>query len=148
MLVFVLGFLCCTPIDICIGKLPEDAVALEMNEVSWDDGPEYDEPQGWTGVVYTSQEQWDAFINENNLEAPDLSVDFTVNDVFLYERLHNGCGFEVVIDGAYLLEGIRYFRTQYSDHDLHYCHIYDNSHVILVVEKVENTDVSFCPPTY
>ena len=146
MVVFVLGFLGCTPIDICNGTIPEDAIALEMNEIPWDDGPEYDEPQGWTGVVYTSQEQWDAFISENNLESPNRAVDFAVNDVFLYERIYNGCDFEVVFDGAYLLEETRYFRTRYGNYDAHTCDFYEKRHVLLVVKKADGSDVSFCSP--
>ena len=148
MLIFVLGFIGCTPtpVDICRDKLPESAIPIEMTEIHWDDGPEYDVPQGWTGVVYTSQEQWDTFISENDLEAPNISIDFAVSDVFLYERIHNGCDFEVVFDGAYLLEGIRYIRTQYGNYDAHSCDFFDNRHVILVVEKVDGADVSFCSP--
>ena len=146
MIIIVFGLLGCNPVDICYGKVPDDATMLEMNEIPWDSGPEYDTPQGWTEQVYSSQEEWDDFLTANDVEPPNFSVDFSLSDVLLYERQYNGCNFEVVFDGAYLWEGSRYVRTQVGDFDAHYCDIYENRHAILVLEKVTEADLSFCDP--
>ena len=136
----------CGSVDICYGTPPENASALVMDEIPWDNGPEYAEPQGWTGTVYSTQEQWDEFLLENGVDTPTFEVDFATSDVALYERLYNGCNFEVVFDGAYSLDGDRVVRTQIGEFDEVTCDIYENRHAILVIEKLAESELIFCSP--
>jgi hypothetical protein len=147
MIFVLIGIISCGSVDICYGIPPENATALVMNEIPWDSGPEYNDPKGWTGTIYSSQEQWDDFLAENEVESPNFDVDFATSDVVLYERLYNGCNFEVVFDGAYSLDGDRIVRTQIGEFDVQTCDIYENRHAILVIEKVAGSALSFCSPT-
>ena len=147
MVGIILGFvLGCSRVDICYGVPPEGSSELIMDEIPWESGPEYEEANGWTGVVYTTQEEWDGFLSDNALETPSFEVDFATSDVLLYERVYNGCNFEVVFDGAYLFEGTRYVRTQPGEYDAHSCTVIENRHAILVLEKVADSELSICNP--
>ena len=146
MLLGLMVVLGCTNVDICDGTPPEEAVQLNMELVPWDSGPAYDDPKGWTGEEYTTQEQWDSFISDNGLTDPTSGIDFSVSDVLLYERVFNGCEFEVVFDGAYLLDNTRYVRAQNGEYDAHSCDIFEPRHAILVLEKVDGAALEFCQP--
>ena len=142
----LIGLLGCNTVDICYGTPPENASLLVMDVIPWDDGPDYNDPQGWTGSVYSTQEEWDTFLLENEVDTPTFDVDFAISDVVLYERLYNGCNFEVVFDGAYTMDGDRIVRTEIGEFDAHTCDIYENRHAILVIEKVVDSELIFCSP--
>ena len=133
----------CVEIDICTGVPPEDASALSFAVVSWESGPDYDSIRGWTGEVYSTTEEWQAFLSEGGLIDPVPDVDFSVSDVLLYERSFNGCDHEVIFDGAYLLDQKRYIRSQQADLK-EVCDLYFEEHAVLIVEKVEGATLEFC----
>ena len=146
MLIGLLMMVGCQTEGICADKVPEEATALSMELVPWDSGPEYQDPNGWTEVIYGTQDEWDTFLSDNGLTDPTSGIDFATSDVLLYERLFNGCEFEVVFDGAYLLDNIRYVRAQNGEFDAHRCDIYEPRHAILVLEKVDGAELEFCVP--
>lgn len=129
--------------DICFGAPVADAEQLQLDIISWESGPVYDEPVGWTGEIYLSEEEWQGFLTEQGLDNPLTSVEHSLFDVLLYERIYNGCDYEVVFDGAYLYEGTRFIRAKEASLDV-FCDLYSPEHAVLLLEKRAGTDVEVC----
>ena len=143
MFVLLLSFISCAPIDICTGTPPSGATSLIFEMVVWQDGPYYESEGAWDGVIYRTQEEWEAYLGTAEVENPVPDVDFSSRDVLLYERVYNGCDYEVMFDGAYLLDNTRYIRSQRADLD-QFCDAYFPEHSVLVVEKVEGSNLEMC----
>ena len=129
--------------DICFGIPDATAEEIRMDIVNWENGPEYQVPRGWTGDIFQTSSDWDSFLLENGLGDPVTDVDHSTFDILLYERIYNGCDYEVVFDGAYLFEGTRFVRAQEASLEV-FCDLYSPEHAVLLLEKTDVTDVEVC----
>ena|GEM_PF-6392150 len=140
---FVSQFFGCGTVDICNGTPPSEATELSLELIVWDGGPSYESSEG-TYSIYSTQEEWEAFLAADELTNPAPDVDFSVSDVLLFKRVFNGCDYEETFDGAYLYEGARYVRYQRVDLE-QVCDAYFPKHAVLVLEKVEDIGIEVCP---
>ena len=142
-IVFLVGCAAKEKEDICFGTPDSIAEEIKMEIVNWENGPEYENPRGWTGEIFQTDSDWDSFLLQNGLGNPVTDVDHTSFDILLYERIYNGCDYEVVFDGAYLYEGIRYVRAKEAALEV-FCDLYFPEHAVLLLEKRDTASVEVC----
>ena len=136
----------CHARGICADDVPDTAVELHFEVLPWNHGPPYREKTGQVGGLYDEQIQWAAFIGEHGLNDPLLAVDFLASDVVLYERMHDGCEWDVIFDGAFLLDETRYIRARPGEDNFGECGKVDPRHAVLILEKVEGASYEICDP--
>ena len=134
----------CKENGMCAEDVLDAAEALDFEVLPWDNGPEYTGQTGQIGALFDAQPQWASFLEDHELIDPVLSADFLSSDLLLYERMHDGCEWNVLFDGAFLHKNMRYVRARPGEDSFGDCNKTDPRHAILILEKVENASYKIC----
>lgn len=142
---FSLFLSACRHEGVCLDSVPDEAMALRMEAVPWSSGPDSMGGTGFTGEQFSNGEAWETYLVQNGLVEPLVGMDFSANDLLLYERTFNGCDWDVVFDGAYLFGDMRAIRSIHGEVDEN-CTANETHHVLIALELVEGSRLRFCEP--